>query len=161
MVVLRDGQGAVQHHPVNQVGHLAYTAANAAFGSALGNGQSFLVALFRGGSPHQLPEGEGLAGMNDNTDNFRRGKAEVHRFILLQAHIHIACAESGNCAGKSQQATFPPAGFLQSERVLWHCATGEADTFSPRKCGTPTAQAHKIVSSPFLSPHALLLAKQL
>ena len=55
MVMLCDGQRGVENHPMDQVGHLAHTAAYTTGGGAAGDGQAFPEATAGGGIAHQMP----------------------------------------------------------------------------------------------------------
>ena len=55
VVMLRDGQLAVQYEPVNQVRHLAHASANALRGLSLCDGQTLFVTLSFGGPSDKFP----------------------------------------------------------------------------------------------------------
>ena len=90
VMVLGDGQFAVQHEPVDEVRQLAHAAADALRGFALGDGQSLLVALALGGAPDETPDGERLAGTNHQSVDVLHRQSQVRRLVLLQLHVHIA-----------------------------------------------------------------------
>ena len=90
MMMLRDGQFAVQHEPVDEVRQLAHAAANALRGLTLGDGQPFLVSPTLGGAPDELPYGERLTRTFQQSVDVLHRQSEVCRLVLLQLHVHIA-----------------------------------------------------------------------
>ena len=92
VMVLGDGEVAVQYEPVDEVRQLAQTAPDALRGLALGDGQPFFVALALGGAPHLFPDGEGLAGTDQQTVDVLYGQSQIGGLVLLQLHVDIAQA---------------------------------------------------------------------
>ena len=90
VMMLRDGQVAVQHEPVDEVRQLAHAAADALRRLALGDGQSLPVALPLRGAPDEMPDGEGLAGTDHQPVDVIHRQGQVRRLVLLQLHVHIA-----------------------------------------------------------------------
>jgi len=90
MVVFDDGELAVEHHPMDEVRQLAHASADAFRGFALGNGESFLVALAPRGATYHLPYGEGLARTDEQSVDMADGECQVGGFILLQLHVDLA-----------------------------------------------------------------------
>ena len=90
VMVLRDGQLAMQHEPVYQVRQLAHAAADALRGLALGDGQSLLVAPALGSASDEFPYGECFAGMNHQSVDMLHCQGQVRRLVLLQLHIDVA-----------------------------------------------------------------------
>lgn len=90
VVVLRDGQFAVQHKPVDEVRQLTHATADALRGFALGYGQSLLVSLALGGASDEFPHRERLAGTNQQPVDVLDRQSQVRSLILLQLHVHIA-----------------------------------------------------------------------
>ena len=89
MMVLGDGEFTVQHHPVDEVGQLAQSAADAFVGAPLGDGESFFVAFALCGTSYHLPDREGLTRVNDESVDTFHCQCQVSGFVLLQPHIHI------------------------------------------------------------------------
>ena len=58
---LGDGQGAVQHHPMNEIGHLAQPAAGIGTQAPGADGKPRQIAFFRRCSAYGMPKGKGLA----------------------------------------------------------------------------------------------------
>ena len=92
MVVLNDGEVAVEHHPVDEVRQLAQAATDALRGLALGDGEPLLVALKRCGAANLMPHGEGLARADDESVDMGNSEGEVGGLVLLELHIDIAQA---------------------------------------------------------------------
>ena len=90
VVMLRYGQFAVQHHPVDKVGELAQSAADAFRGLAFGDGESLLVAFPPRCSSDAFPYGERLAGTDYQSVDVLDSQREIGRLVLLQHHIDIA-----------------------------------------------------------------------
>lgn len=90
MMVLRDGQLAVQHHPVDQVRQLAHSAANPLRRLPFRDGKPLFVALPLSGPADAFPDGEGLAGPNEQSVNVFYGQSQIGGLVLLQLHIDIA-----------------------------------------------------------------------
>ena len=90
VMVLGDGQLAVEHHPVYEVRQLAHTAPDALRGLASGYGEPFLVALAPCGASHEPPQREGFAGADDDTVDVGDGKGKVDGLVLLKLHVHVA-----------------------------------------------------------------------
>ena len=88
VVQLGDGEGAVQHQPVDQVRQLAQPAPDASAQIAAGDGQSFLVALAAGGVAHRAPEGKGLARGDDQPVHLRGSQLQIAGLALLQPGGH-------------------------------------------------------------------------
>ena len=90
VVMLSYGQFAVQHHPVNEVGELAQSAADAFRGLAFGDGESLLVAFPPRCSSDAFPYGERLAGTDYQSVDVPDGQRKIGSLVLLQHHIDIA-----------------------------------------------------------------------
>jgi len=90
VMVLRDGQLAVQHHPVDQVRQLAHSASDSLRRLPLRDGKTFFVALPLSGTADALPDGEGLAGTNQQPVNVFHGQGQIGGLVLLQLHVDIA-----------------------------------------------------------------------
>ncbi len=94
MMMLGDGELAMKNEPVNEVGQLAESAADSLAGLALGDGQSFFVALPPGGATYLFPDGEGLPRTYEQSVDMGDGQGEVGGFVLLQQHVDIAKASA-------------------------------------------------------------------
>ena len=90
VMVLRDGQLAMQHHPVYQVRQLAHPASDPLRWLPLRDGQSLFVTFPLCGTADALPDGEGLAGTNEQPVNVFYGQGQIGGLVLLQLHIDIA-----------------------------------------------------------------------
>ena len=90
VVVLHDGQRGVEHHPVDEIGHLAHTAPHAAGRRPIGDGQPLPEPPASSGVAYQPPEREGLPWPNEHCVDPGRGQGQVDRLVFLEAHIHIA-----------------------------------------------------------------------
>ena len=90
MVVLRDGQVAVQHHPMYQVRQLAHAPANTLRGLSLRNGKPLFVTFPLGGSANEFPHRKRLAGTDQQTVNVGHGQSQIGGLVLLQLHVDIA-----------------------------------------------------------------------
>ena len=90
MMMFRDGEVAVEHHPVDEVGELAHAASDALAGFSMRDGESFLIASALCGAPDEFPYGEGLSGMNEQSVDVLDCQSEVDRLVFLQLHVHIA-----------------------------------------------------------------------
>ena len=88
VVQLGDGEGAVQHQPVDQVRQLAQSAPDALAQPAAGDGQSLLIALAAGGVAHRAPEGKGFAGGDDQPVHLCGGQLQVAGLALLQPGVY-------------------------------------------------------------------------
>lgn len=90
MAVLDDGELTVKYHPMDKVGELTETASYSFRGLAVGNGEAYLEASSGTGPTDELPNGEGLARMNENTIDMGYCQCEVGGFVFLQLHIDNA-----------------------------------------------------------------------
>ena len=75
VMVLRDGQLAVQHHPVDQVRQLAHPASNPLRRLSLRDGKTLFVTLSLSGTADAFPYGEGLARTNQQPVNMFHGQS--------------------------------------------------------------------------------------
>ena len=92
VVVLNDGELAMEHHPVYEVRKLAEASTNALRGFPIGDKESLLVAFPAVGAPNKLPHGERLARVNEDAVDMAHGQCEVRGLVLLQLHVHVAQA---------------------------------------------------------------------
>lgn len=90
MMMFRDGEVAMEHHPVDEVGELAHAASDALAGLSMRDGESFLIASALCGAPDEFPYGEGLSWMDEQSVDVLDCQSEVDRLVFLQLHIHIA-----------------------------------------------------------------------
>ena len=119
MMMFRDGEVAVEHHPVDEVGELAHAASNALAGLSVRDGESFLISSALGGATDEVPYGEGLSGMNEQSVDVLDCQSEVDRLVFLQLHIHIA-----------QTATYERVVAIDDHRKrVLGAFLGKADTF--------------------------------
>ncbi len=89
VMMFRDGQFAVQYEPVDEVRQLTHTAADALRGLALGDGQPLLVALALSSATDEFPDGERLAGANQQPVDVLHRQGQVRSLVLLQLHVDI------------------------------------------------------------------------
>lgn len=90
VVMLGDGEIAVEHHPVDEVGELAHAASDALGGFSLSDGEPFLISLAACGSSDEFPHGEGFARTNQEPINVLDSQGEIDGLVLLQLHIDVA-----------------------------------------------------------------------
>lgn len=90
VMVFGDGQVAVEHHPVDEVGELAHAASDAFGWFSVGDGESLLITLAFSGATNQFPYREGFPWTNQQSVNMLHSQCEVDRLVLLQLHINIA-----------------------------------------------------------------------
>ena len=83
------GKGAVKHQPMDHIRHLAKSAAIALGESVFTDDQTLLVALSLSRLAEGTPEGEGLAGLNNDITDLIAGKLYVGDLIFLQGNIHV------------------------------------------------------------------------
>ena len=92
VVMLNDGEIAMEHHPVDEVGELAQSAPNALRGCSLGNGKSLFIAFLGCGAPYLMPHREGLARADNESVDMLDSQGEVGGLVFLQLHIDITQA---------------------------------------------------------------------
>ena len=89
VMMLCNGELAMEHHPMDKVGQLAQTASDAFRWFALGDGQPNPEASPSGSPTYEFPDGERLTRTNQHTINTGSCQSKVDRLILLKLHIHI------------------------------------------------------------------------
>ena len=90
VMMLRDGQLAVQYKPMDEVRQLAHAATDTLRGLTLGDGQSLLVAFPLGRASNESPDGERLARTNQQPVDVLHRQSQVRSLVLLQQHVHVA-----------------------------------------------------------------------
>lgn len=90
MVVFRDGQRGMEHHPVDEIGELAHPAADPRGRNAIPNGQPFPIALTGGTIACQPPKGKGFAGADQNFVHMGSNQRKVDRLVFLEDRIGVS-----------------------------------------------------------------------
>ena len=111
MVVLHDTQRGMEHQPVQQVGELAQSAADALRRLPTLDHEPFAVALPRRGRSHEPPERKDFARPDEHARHFRRGKPQIDGLVFLEPHVHVAEPppdERGMAICQYRKRLFPP-----------------------------------------------------
>ena len=111
MVVLHDTQRGMEHQPVQQVGELAQSAADALRRLPTLDHEPFAVALPRRGRSHEPPERKDFARPDEHARHFRRGKPQINGLVFLEPHVHVAEPppdERGMAIYQYRKRLFPP-----------------------------------------------------
>lgn len=90
VVMLGDGQLAVQYKPVNQVRQLAAPASYAFRRLSFCNSQSLFIALPFSGPANKVPYRERLAGTVYQTVNTTDCQGRIGGLVFLQLHVYVA-----------------------------------------------------------------------
>ena len=83
VVMFCDGEVAMKHHPMDEIGELTHATADALGGFSMRDGQSFLVAFAGSGASKEFPHREGFAWTNQQTINMFDSQGEIDRLVLL------------------------------------------------------------------------------
>ena len=106
-----DAQRGREHQPVQQVGELAQSAADALRRLPTLDHEPFAVALPRRGRSHEPPERKDFVRPDEHARHFRRGKPQIDGLVFLEPHVHVAEPppdERGMAICQYRKRLFPP-----------------------------------------------------